>query len=164
MNKFIALFALASATASLDLDLYAADGTVTLTNYDSNNPIFYFALPPLPLLPLPVQNTYVQVLGGPVGMELRVLASSAPGNPTIFTLSEPGFFDGGFGVVPGVAEGAQGSFMVRAWRSAVHFDAAVLTERSQSSMFIQTFGSNPPLPGIPAPAPLQMPSFSVGIP
>src|SRR5688572_15662730 len=123
MKKLVAIL-VALALVHLSSNTSAADGTITLTNYDSNNPIFYNPNPwQSPSVNLPVANSFVQMLGGPVGGSMVAL-SRWGGNPSIFPLVEPGFYDGGFGVVPGVAEGAQGQFQVRAWRNAATYDAA----------------------------------------
>lgn len=161
MKKLVAVLAVL-AVVNVASKTFAADGPINLTNYDSNNPIFHGNTSTR----LPVAGSFVQVLGGPVGGTLQVLSSTGPGNPNVFTPTEPGFFDGGFGFVPGVAEGAQGSFQIRAWR-APGATFALAAERGESDIFNTAVGfaptGNPP--PAPSPAPLTgAPSFVVLIP
>lgn len=134
-------------------------GDINLSNYDSNNPVFYLGS----TTRLPVSGSFVQVLGGPVGGPLVVLQAST--GLEIFTLFEPGFFDGGFGNVSGVPEYELGQFQIRAWRKAPTFDSAI--EKGESALFIERVGNNaavafpaPPNPG----AMFNAPSFVVQIP
>ena len=150
MKKLLAVLAV---LAVVSVSSKAADGTINLTNYDSNNPIFYNNTSTR----LPVAGSFVQMLGGPTGGALVVLSG---GGLTQFTLSEPGFFDGGFAVVPGVAEGGSGSFQIRAWRTAATFDTA--SEKGSSAVYANPVGTNPPLPAPPVPAAnAGAPSFTV---
>jgi len=160
MKKLLAVLAVL-AVVSVSSKTYAADGTVNLTNYDSNNPIMYQATPSSAVVNLPIAGSFVQVLGGATAGSLQVLSSST--GQSMFTLAEAGFFDGGFGVVPGVAENGTAQFQVRAWRDAATFDAAI--EKGASATYAQPTGTNPPLPNLPSPAASVMPSFTVtGIP
>jgi hypothetical protein len=163
MKKLVAVLAVL-AVVNVSSKTFAADGPVNLTNYDSNNPIFY--QPAVGArVNLPVAGSFVQVLGGPSAGALQVLSSTGPGNPNVFTPTEPGFFDGGFGFVPGVAESAQGTFQIRAWRSGATF--ATAAEQGTSAIFQNAVGRAPVGDPPPAPSPAALvnaPSFTVGIP
>lgn len=156
MKKLLAVLAVL-AVVSLSSKAFAADGTINLTNYDSNNPIRSGSLTGPNL---PTAGSFVQVLGGATGGALQVLSSST--GLSIFTLSEPGFFDAGFAVVPGVAEGGTGQFQVRAWRTAATYDLA--SERGNSVNYSNAVGTNPAAPDLPRPALNQMPGFFVAVP
>jgi hypothetical protein len=138
------LLALLLAAALAPLGAAAADGFVRLSNYPSNNPIFSTQN-----FRLPVAGSFVQVLGGPPGGNLQVLSSST--GQTVFTLTEPGFFDAGFGTVPGVAEGAGGHFQLRAWTGALDFLSG--WPIGQSTIFSNPTGT------AAQPAILETPSF-----
>lgn len=118
MKKALAL--LAALTLMGAANIWAA-ATVTLSNYDSNMPIFYNAVGTL----APLDGTFVELIGpnGPV--------TPTGGGSSILSLAEPGFFDGGFGVVPGVADSAQAALTLRAWRGAATWDVAA--ERGEVS-------------------------------
>jgi len=153
MKKLLAVLAVL-AVVSVSSKAFAADGTINLTNYDSNNPIFFNNTSTR----LPIAGSFAQMLGGPAGGTLVVLANGTA--VSTFTLAEPGFFDGGFGVVPGVAESGSGSFKIRAWRTAATFDTA--TEKGESAVYSNAVGTNPSLPNLPAPAAnTGAPSFTV---
>jgi hypothetical protein len=156
MKKLLAVLAVL-AVVSGSSKAFAADGTINLNNYDSNNPIFHGAAGTR----LPVAGSFVQMLGGPVGGTLQVLSS---GGLNMFTLTEPGFFDGGFAVVPGVAESGTGSFQIRAWTGgAASYDAAI--EKGASTVYSNATGTNPALPAPPVPAAnTGAPSFVVAVP
>jgi hypothetical protein len=141
--------ALLLAAALAPLSAAAADGFVRLSNYPGNNPIFFFTTSTR----LPVDGSFVQVLGGPRDGSLQVLSSST--GQTVFTLTEPGFFDAGFGVVPGVPEGTSGFFQLKAWRNAPDFETALRTTGvvGQSVMFSALTGT------VTEPAQLETPSF-----
>src|SRR5688572_2071217 len=162
MKKLVAVLAV-GAVVNISSTIFAADGPVNLTNYDSNNPIFY--QPAVGArVNLPVAGSFVQVLGGPVGGTLQVLSSTGPGNPNVFTPTEPGFFDGGFGFVPGVPEWGQGSFQIRAWRFGPTFETGL--ERGLSFVFNNLLGAAP-VGQMVAPSPAALvnaPSFVVVAP
>lgn len=125
-------------------------GIVNFNNYDSNNPIFQCG----GLTRFPVEGSFVQVLGGPRGGTLNVLTNTL--GQHIFTFTEPGFFNAGFGVVPGVPENFVASFQVRVWRGAPDFASA--PEIGSTTIYDQPTGSG--LLSFPNPARSLMPSFS----
>lgn len=124
-----------------------ADAAVAKNNYDSNNPIYLGTAGTAA-----TGDVWVQVMGAAQG---NILAPV--GDP--MGLTEPGFFDGGLGVIAGVADNAQVDLMVRAWvgASSTYETATVKGEVSWS----QTAGANPPAPGLPTPATMNMPSFTM---
>src|SRR5688500_7910027 len=91
--------------------IFSADGALSLNNYDSNIPIMSAGFGRLP-----VEDSFVQILGGSTIGGVQPITNQF--GQTIFTLSEPGFFDAGVGVVPGVAENSDAFLVVRAWRNA----------------------------------------------
>jgi uncharacterized repeat protein (TIGR02543 family) len=130
-----------------------ADAAVCLNNYDANQPIAYlvggtFALP---------AGVQVEIWSGPVNGALKPVANGS--GLSRFNLSEAGYFDGGIGVIAGLPDKSLAQFQIRAWKEGVTFDAAAY--RGASAVFTQTTGSNPPLPLLPAPVPLQIPSAIV---
>lgn len=92
--------------------------TVSLNNFDANNPIFYLksgtgAGP----------GQHIQILGGPVGGALAPLKT--PAGADTFEFLGDGFFDAGaVGVVPGVAAGGNAEFQVKAWDGATFASSA----------------------------------------
>lgn len=159
MKKLLAVLTVL-AVVSVSSKAFAAPadgGTVNLTNYDSNNPIFFGTT----ATRLPTAGALVQVLGGPQGGAIQVLANGTGLN--MFTLTEPGFFDGGFGAVPGTAENGQASLQVRAWVNGTSF-ATATGGTGATAVYNNALGSNPALPNLPVPAANTMPSFTVLIP
>lgn len=78
---------------------------------------------------------------------------------------DAGFFDGGYGVVPGVKQFDPAEVVIRAWRGAATWEQA-LTNRfafvGESSVFTNRTGQSAPLPGGVNPAPLlNAPSFTI---
>src|SRR5687767_10112469 len=82
---------------ALGLNAANLQSAIDLTNYDSNQPIFFWDGRSSPVR-APVMGTFVQVLGGKERDALVVLTSL--GRESTFALTEPGFFDAGFGEVP----------------------------------------------------------------
>lgn len=134
----------------------SADGTVFLNNYDANKAIFYMSEGTLASEGLGVT---LQILGGPVGGALAPINPNGKTNPNL-SLVEPGFFDAvpSFGVVPGVADGAQAQFQVRAWIGADYASAQV---RAESTTWTQKVGTNPAPPSPPVPEALQFPGLTL---
>src|SRR5687767_12824130 len=93
---------------------WGADGYIRLNNRDSNAPIFYSTVPPhLPIGSLlPIQGSYVQVLAGS-GTAVSFLTNTT--GESVFRLTEPGFFDGGVAMVPGVGPGEPAIITVSAF-------------------------------------------------
>jgi hypothetical protein len=83
---------------------------VQLNNFDPDRPIFFQNTG---TLATPAQNVTIQLLGGPVGGTLAPVATQQGANS--FTLLADGYFDAGFGVVPGVTGTGPASFEFQAW-------------------------------------------------
>jgi hypothetical protein len=134
-------------------------GGITLSNLDSNQPIFISEFPGERKL-APVSFTFVQVLGGPARDSLNVLRSEH--GDTVFPLLAPGFFDVGWGVVPGVNRFETGYFQIRAWHGDTTWEAAVTNPRGYIGMteiFQNRTGAGEPTAGA---APLENgPSFTI---
>lgn len=107
--------------------------TVMLNNYDANQMIRQIT----PLTPAQGGDIWVELLGGPAGGVMTPVVDAAQGL-TKFNLSDPGFFDGGCGLVQGVQANEQAQFQLRAWRGAASFEAA--TERGVSEVWSQVTG------------------------
>ncbi len=137
--------------------------TVMLNNYDANVPI------KLIWCQEPPTNLWYEVLGGPVGGELLPILPLGTTNSAISSLataSLPGFFDGGMGVVAGVADGAQADFLVRAWAGAPGSPYEAAEVKGVTARWTQETGSwnpqaEPPQPpegpGLRIPGPITVP-------
>lgn len=102
-------------------------------------------------------DAWIEVLGGAAGSVNSLGAAFHP--------SEPGYFDNGVLLVPGVAAGATASFEVRAWSGATAYDAATLKGSASFTQATGTWddgvgGTNPP--GPKSGPDLAVPSFTVG--
>jgi len=117
----------------------ADKATVDVTTFDSNFQIFY--LNSSTLAPTG-QNIFCQLLGGPDAAHLSAVTDSA-GNAISIAMggggAGPGNFDLGAGLVPGVADNAQASFQLLAWKGTGGFAAA--TEKVSSAVWQQGTGS-----------------------
>ncbi len=131
---------------------------VKLSNLDSGHPVFYQNVGN----PAAGADVFVEILGGPDANSLEPIASRGAGAPTIFNIGtgmqQPGFFDAGYGIVPGVADNAPATFQVLIWKDAASFETA--TERIASGLLTQNTGFAHP-PGLPQPAPLEFPASLV---
>ena len=96
-----------------------ADATVHLSSYDSHMPVLFQNSETLAAGP----DFYVEVLGGPVGGYLAPLEPIGASTP-IIKLNDPGYFDAGIGVIPGVRDGGVADFQVRAWYGSPDYDHA----------------------------------------
>jgi hypothetical protein len=133
------------------------EGAILLNNYDANQPIFYFDGTTTQLAPF---QTLVQVLARAPGSGSPFQVLKGGGVFSTFftgTDQDTGFFDGGYGVVPGVKQFDPAEVLIRAWRGANTWDQA-LTNRfafvGQSSVFTNRTGQSAPFPGGANPAPL----------
>jgi hypothetical protein len=139
-----------------------ADLTVKLSNHDSMMPIFYQTFGTLATR----NDFYVEVLAGPVGSTL-IPATIAGTTETVIKLDQPGYFDGGIGVIPqydGLHDNGPVDLQVRAWTGAPTYDQSVST--GMSLRWSQFTGSWDPNSGLPPSGPtLNMTaSFVVGMP
>jgi hypothetical protein len=120
-------------------------GAIYLSNYESGMAIVAMdgsLAPP---------GTLVTVLGAQVGGVLAPLASTR--GETIFRIIEPGYFDGGFGPVPGVGGGETAIFQVLAWQE----QGDRIVDSGSSSLFMQTVGYDVLPPSFPSPFVLLIP-------
>jgi hypothetical protein len=111
-----------------------------------NGTLFYYASSQSPPA-CPGVNIRVQVLGGPSATRLAPVVDSQ-GNPITMLVGSDGHFDGGVGIVPGIADNGVATFQVIAWGGDVLTPAP---SESQSFLWTQQTGSwnskaDPPQP------------------
>lgn len=100
-------------------------------------------------------TAYVEVWAGAVGGAQSLIAS---GN-----LVEPGFFDLGAAVIPGVAGGGTASFTVKAWEGATSYDAATLKgTASWQQSSLGSFDDSIQPPPVKQGPELNMPAITIG--
>jgi len=124
----------------------AAEATVLLNNFDSNNAILFMSggsAVPGPL----TANINVQLLGGPSATQLQPVIPTGGGNGVIPLSALAGFFDGGVGVVPGVAASATATFELKAFVGTDPTVASAVT----SASWTQATGSWDPAAVPPSP-------------
>ena len=132
-----------------------ADATVRLSNYESQMPVYYQQTGTLAWRDFFGTGIFVEVWGGPVGGSLRPISIIGT-ETTVIPLKEPGFFDAGVGVIPGVGPGGQVELKVYAWTAAVPGDRFGL---NSSGSWLQSSGSWDPQSGLaPTGPPLALPS------
>jgi hypothetical protein len=135
--------------------------SVSLSNVDSNQPIFLFDGVAVSLAPV---GTFVDILGRQEPGEPFMIVTSAEGQP-IFEMFKPGFFDGGISAVAEWQGGRPAEFIIRAWRGAPTYEAAGQTPTAfagQSAAFINPTAFYPPPPGIVTPERMRnAPSFTM---
>jgi len=137
----------------------AAEATVPLNNFDANNAIMYMATPTSTSVPAPLTlNINVELLGGPSATQLQPVTPTGGGSAVIPIAASqvPGFFDGGVGVVPGVAGGATATFQLLAF---VGTDPTVASA-VKSATWTQATGSWDPTV-VPPPPPPTTPQLNV---
>ena len=163
MKKTYTLIAVALVTAGSAL-AQGGFGTVSLNNYDSGKGIFSLnGNTPAPA------GTMVQLLGGPSTSSLTVVSTATGTSSYTITAGDVNangagtgsFFDYGFGYVTGVPQTTTGFFQLQAWTGAATYQAAAI---KGSLSWSQATGTNPPAPGLPAPAVLAMPSTLIMVP
>jgi len=130
----------------------AAEATVTLNNFDSNIPVLYVASAGGTAVAAPGSaNINVQLMGGPSATQLQPVVPSGGGSAVIPVAGTAaggvaGFFDGGVGVVPGVAANATATFQLWA------FVGSTPSGQYASATWTQATGSWDPTVVPPAPA------------
>jgi hypothetical protein len=137
------VLAFAAAVSMISGSAFAT-GAIDLTTYDAGNPVYYLTSGSLAT----GSDFYAQILynGVPV--------ASSSGVST-FALSS-GDFDGGFGDVPGTADGATSvSLTLRAWKGTSTYD---INAPQGEVNWSQTVGADPGAPTLPSPAQLAVPS------
>ncbi len=146
--------------------------TVMLNNYDAEVPI------KLIWCQTPPTNLMFQVLGGPPGGVLLALATIGASNSVftgIGTGSAPGYFDGGIGLVAGIADNNLADFQVRAWVGPPDSAYETAEIKGATTHWTQETGSwdpysmppKPPVgPALRIPGPIVMPGpcyYQLGI-
>lgn len=116
-----------------------AQAPIFLNNYDSGNPVYYLDTN----TKLSETGSFVQIFGNGTSIGDK------------FGLVEPGFFDNGFGAIPGAVDGADVTVKVQVWRNAASF--ATATEKAEAS-WVQKGGTTPAAPAPPSPTALAFPN------
>lgn len=149
MKKYYIFIAL-SVMSFIGVERCLGDATVQLNNKESDTPIYIINGV------LASGDVYVEILsetipGGPWS-PIQIAGSST----TVLTLSQPGYFDAGVGVIPGAVDNATVNFQVRAWTGGSEYETAPYS--AETPTWSQSTGSWNPNSGLPATGPiLQMP-------
>lgn len=123
---------------------------VNLNNYDANTPVFYQTAGTKA-----GTGCYLVIMSG------TDVISSTSGGTGVFSLADdPGFFDGGIGNIPGLADNAQASFTAWAWKGEGTLAGLANAVEKGSATWSQTTGANSP-PNLPNPAVLNIPSITI---
>ena len=153
-NSVISILMDADKQLTAILDIAGPKAIVLFNNLDPVfKPIYYGSTNTL----APAGDTYIEILGGPVGSTLAPVKTMSP--KVLFVLDTPGTFDKGAGIVSGVAPGQMAEFQIRAWRGASNFDRA--TEKAISPHWHQTttmWDENAEPPMLPDAVPMQIPA------
>jgi hypothetical protein len=125
---------------------------VSLNNYDANHPIY------LTGTTLAGTGCYIQIYGGADAASAVALTSTGGGNGVFSLADDPGFFDGGIGNIPGLADGAQATLVAHVWQGDGTPGAwANAGQNANVATWTQATGANTP-PNLPAPAALAIPA------
>ncbi len=150
----------AFALMALSVNLRGA-ATVLLNNYDSHMAIY---LADGTTLAPANGSVYVELLGGPSADQLSpILSTMGIATCTISANDEPGFFDNGVGVIPGVADGAMATLQLEAWQGSPNPLPGTVGETLSWTQATGSWGppsmnSPPPSgPSLQIPAPLVLP-------
>ena len=127
---------------------------VSLNNYDSGNPIFYLTSGVI----YPRAGCYVEIYAGSDAESAVPLTSTTDGS-SVFALDH-GFFDGGIGNIPELADNAMATFVAHAWLGANTVDGWRTALDVAGATWTQATGANTP-PNLPAPAALNIPSMII---
>ena len=88
------------------------DAMIRLNNKDAQMPIF---LRHVGTLATPADQIYIQVLAGPVGGTLTAVMPIGA-TTSVIELSEPGYFDAGVGIIPGISDGQVVDCRIQVWQ------------------------------------------------
>ena len=88
------------------------DATIRLNNKDAQMPIF---LRHVGTLATPADQIYIQVLAGPAGGTL-IAVTPIGATTSVIELSEPGYFDAGVGIIPGIGDGKVVDCRIQLWQ------------------------------------------------
>ena len=86
--------------------------TINMNNIDCKMPLYLYKNGNL----APVDTTYVMILSGPAGGALSPVTPIGVNSPLI-KLSQPGYFDAGVGIIPGIGPNYEITVEVIAWQS-----------------------------------------------
>ena len=152
MNRIALSSLLLLAVAVADTCFGAA--AVLLNNYDANTPIYF--------LPgrIAGEGWYIQIYAGPDAASVVPLVSTGGGNGVFSLGDNPGFFDGGIGNIPGLADNAPATFVAQMWRGDNVPGGWATAGPSGSVRWTQATGNNSP-PNLPAPAKLEFPNVLI---
>ena len=132
---------------------YAQQATVSLNNFDLNNPIRdqFGKLAPAGL-------THIQLLAGdnPYQLEPVLIAGTTT---SIMSLVIDGFFDAGVGVIPGVEPKDNVTMEARIWMYADYYENATLSFRVQWTQETGYWNDNDEPPAPPTGPVLTMPKI-----
>ncbi len=165
MKQIIGILSLFAVCASL----HAASATVKLDNYSTGTPSpIYIGTEGTLAADDAAGNIYIQILGGPVGGTLGLVANTL--GETVFRLDPTfgayGLFDAGVGVIPGVEGGLNAELKLTIWKDVAGstFEAASagLKPVYQSAPWSQLTASWPGNPTPPSTEPyLQIPAGAI---
>lgn len=145
---------------------FAQQATVTLNNYDSNIPIMFMGSSGTAAAATGANNVFVQLLGGPSASQLQPVTIAGQTGSVIAVgggSDVAGFFDAGFGVVPGVAANATATFVLTAFVG--NDPSAATAQLVQTAAWTQATGSWAGVPSPPSGPALAIPagtSLTVG--
>lgn len=149
---------LIAATVILFPRVGKADATIELSNIDSTKPIFYQNIGTL----ASGDGFYVELMAQSGAGSAWVPVYIAGNTTSILTLSQPGYFNAGVGIIPGASDNSDVSFYVRAWTGASTYESSIeLGQNGQSSIWHQNTGSWDPNSGLSATGPILAMSDSV---
>lgn len=138
MKKLLATVAACAVVASAAY----ADATVALNNFAAN-PIYLLSEGTLA-----GADVMVEFWGGPVGGDIAMISNTD--GVSAWPVEYEGFFDGGVGVVPGVADSADAQLVMRAYQGET-YDGAFGAAPTAEVMWTQATGAWNPNAVPPAP-------------
>ena len=135
--------ALLAALALMGTAAWAANSSIVqLNNFGPpDSPIYY-----LKSGTAAKSDINVQLLGGPVGGALSAVKNTTGQDTFQIIAGADGYFDGGIGIIPGVADGGRASLELRAWKGA-SYDAA--TEKGSQKWNQATTSADLTPPNLP---------------
>ena len=124
---------------------YGQQATIALNNFDADKPIYYVDIGASVLAP--VGQTYVQLLGGIDGNNLKPVVIADTSESTL-SLTSPGYFDAGIGIIPGVEPMDNAVLQLRCWRNGNSFEQATYRAIIQWTQLVGYWSdlSEPPVP------------------
>jgi hypothetical protein len=147
-------FTIGLGVALILASLVYGDATVKLSNYDSLMPVYWQEVGKLAY----GNDFYIQVLGTAAG-GVPTPMTPVGATTSIIMLKDPGFFDAGIAVVPGVPDNNPVTLAVRGWYGSSDYGYAnAIGNSGQTIEWIQLAGSWDPNSGLTPSGPtLDMP-------